>query len=194
MKFDSQFISRLRKRETEAFTILYEESETMLYNYVLYRVSGNKNLAEGILSDIFCDAIAYCSSLTPLHNVTAWLLRIAKSKIADHFRKQAKHKKWKSRQAVETVAASKGHGKDPQTRLLEQEHSLLVQTAFTRLTAMERDLLQKKYVKQMSIKQLGMHYGKSEKSIESLLYRARKELKKRLKQLENEQIYKEKRE
>jgi RNA polymerase sigma-70 factor (ECF subfamily) len=192
MEFDSDFINRLRHRETEAFTILYQETETELYNYLLYRTGGNRTWAEEILSDIFCDAIDHAASLTPFHNVNAWLFRIARSKTADHFRRLAREGKWKSGRLVENIPNGKGHGKNPETFFLEQEHAAKVKAAFARLSSTERELLQKKYVEGLSMKELSVRYGKSERSIESLLYRARKTLLNILDKLEKERLYRSK--
>ncbi|MBN1696193.1 MAG: RNA polymerase sigma factor [Spirochaetales bacterium] len=189
MEFDGAFIDRLRNRETEAFTILYGETEAMLYNYLLYRTGNNRTWAEEILSDIFCDAIDHAGSLTRGHNLKAWLLRIARSKIADFFRRLAREGKRKSGQPVEVIANGKGHGKDPEILLLEREDAAKVRTAFAGLSDLQRELLQKKYVDGMSMKELSAFYGKTERSIESMLYRTRNELKKLLERLERDRPY-----
>ena len=190
MLHESGFISRLRQGETEAFNILYREMEVMLYNYILFRTSGNKSWSEEILSEIFIDAIDHASSLTPLHNIKAWLFRIAKSKIADHFRKLSREKKMHSGHLVENVPNGKGYGKNPETRFLEQEYSTVIKAAFALLSEEYQDILQKKYVEEMSVKEMSTFFAKSEKSIESILYRARKSLEKNLHRIEKERLYK----
>jgi DNA-directed RNA polymerase specialized sigma24 family protein len=95
MRFEYSFISRLRKKEEEAFTILYQKTCRQLYDYIIKRVDYDGETAEEMLIDVFSDAVTYAFSLTPLHNVEAWLFRIAKSKLADHFHRAARVKKWR---------------------------------------------------------------------------------------------------
>ncbi|HEQ71721.1 MAG TPA: RNA polymerase sigma factor [Spirochaetia bacterium] len=194
MDFDSGFIGRLKRRETAAFTALYTETETMLFNYLLCRTGGNRVWAEDLLQEVFSDALSHTGSLTPFHNVKAWLFRIARSKVADHFRRLERNGKWKSGVPVEELPGEKGGSRNPETKLLEEEHAAMVRAAFSRLSDAERELLEKKYVEDLSMREISALYGKSEKAIESLLYRARKELETILGSLEKERFYKGKRE
>jgi RNA polymerase sigma-70 factor (ECF subfamily) len=184
MLFDGEIIARLRKREEDAFTELYRQTGTMLYNYILGRVGRNEDAAEDILSEVFSDAVNYASSLTPLHNVQAWLFRIAKSKVADHFRRMQKEGKWRTGTPVEAVADRKGGGTDPAQQLVTAAERQVVNGAFALLRADYREVLRRMYVEEQSVKDIAREMKRSEKSVESLLYRARKDLEQALARLQ----------
>jgi DNA-directed RNA polymerase specialized sigma24 family protein len=109
-KFEKSFITRLRKKEEKAFTILYEKTSLQLYNYIIKQVYYNEEIAEEVLVNVFSDAISYAFSLTPLHNVEAWLFRIAKCKLADYFRQSARDRKLRIATPVDIVPNYKGSG------------------------------------------------------------------------------------
>jgi RNA polymerase sigma factor (sigma-70 family) len=180
MKYESGFIARLRNREEEAFRELYEKTGTPLYNYILYRSGRNTHAAEDIMAEVFADAVDYAASLTPLHNVEAWLWRIAKSKIADYFRRLSRDGKWHSSTDVESLASSRGPGKNPEDQTLETEEKQVIRAAFAQLPVEYRDVLQRMYLEEESMRQIAAEFGKSEKAVESLLYRARNQLEKEL--------------
>ncbi|MBN1523420.1 MAG: RNA polymerase sigma factor [Spirochaetales bacterium] len=186
MRYDSGFVARLKKREEQAFKELYEYTGTRLYNYILFRSGRNSHAAEDILAEVFCDAVDYAGSLTPLHNVEAWLWRIAKSKIADHFRRLGKEGKWHSATEVETLSNNKGPGRDPEAQVMENEDKHTVQAAFAQLPDEYREVLTRMYVEEESMKEIAKILGKTEKSVESLLYRARKQLEKELARLQKD--------
>jgi RNA polymerase sigma-70 factor (ECF subfamily) len=176
MKWEKEYLAGLRQRGEAELTRLYEENALLLYNYILGRVRGNADAAEDILSTVFCDAIDHAGSLTPLHDVRAWLFRIAKSKIADHFRRLERESRWKQHADVDTVPNGKGHGRDPEVQFISGEESLIVKAAFASLAEAQRDVLERMYVRGESMKEIAEATKRTEKSVESLLYRGRKEL------------------
>jgi RNA polymerase sigma-70 factor (ECF subfamily) len=184
MKQEKEFLTGLRERGAAELTRLYEENAILLYNYILGRVRGNADAADDILSTVFCDAIDHVASLTPLHNVRAWLFRIAKSKIADHFRRLARESKWKEHADVETVPNGKGHGRDPEVLFIAGEESFIIRAAFASLADVHRDVLERMYVHGTSMREIAEATNRTEKSVESLLYRARKELERAIESLE----------
>ncbi|RPJ06243.1 MAG: sigma-70 family RNA polymerase sigma factor, partial [Spirochaetaceae bacterium] len=166
MKYESGFISRLREREEEAFRELYEKTGIPLYNYILYRTGRNAHAAEDILAEVFADAVDYASSLTPLHNVEAWLWRITKSKIADFFRRLVRDGKWYSGTDVETLACGRGPGKNPEEQTLETEEKQVIRAAFAELPEEYRDVLKRMYIGDESMRQIASASGKTEKAVE----------------------------
>jgi RNA polymerase sigma-70 factor (ECF subfamily) len=165
----------------------------MIYNYILYRVSGVATAAEDIQSEVYCDVIAHVPSLTLTHNVKAWIFRIARSKIANHFRTLQKEHKWQIKSTPEDLNLDSGPD-TPEFSLLLKEHKLLIHSAFLRLDEIQREVLRLKYLENNSVKEIAEKSGKSEKSIESVLYRARKEFTRELRLLSREPVYWERRE
>jgi RNA polymerase sigma-70 factor, ECF subfamily len=184
MQFGNDFIARLRQREEKAFTELYRGMGNILYNYILSRVGGESASAEDILSEVFSDAVDYISSLTSLHSVQAWLYRITKSKVADHYRSKQKEKSWRSRISVDILPAGTESRSDPAQELVSIAERQVVSGAFALLSVKKQEVLRRMYVEEQSVKEIAMTMNCSIKSVESLLFRARKDLEEALARLQ----------
>ncbi len=183
MQFSKDLIARLRKNEETACTELYRKAGTMLYNFILCRVGRDEEAAGDVLSEVFLDVVKYSGSLTPMHNLNAWLFRITRSKIANHFRKLNRDKKFQSSALVESIEDNKGQGLDPELQLIDKFEKDFVKEAFTALSAEYREIMERKYVLGQSMKKIAEDLKRSGKSVESILYRARKQLERSLAKL-----------
>ncbi len=188
MEYTGEFISRLRSRDPDAIALLYRDTGQMIYNYILYRVNGKTAIAEDIQSEVYCDIINHVSSLTNSHNLKAWIFRIARSKIANYFRANQKERKWQIKSPPEDLSIDSGM-QSPEINLLIKEHKLLIHSAFLRLDETQRDILKLKYLEDLSVREIAIKYEKTEKAVESVLYRARKEFARELGILSGEPVY-----
>jgi RNA polymerase sigma-70 factor (ECF subfamily) len=191
MEFTRDFIERLRQKDQKAFEELYERTWPGLLGYITFKVNGNGHLAEDILSEVYCRAIEYSHTLTLTHNVTGWLFRIAKSKLADHFRKKKREKKLIR---VQTAAAGSEElanalANEPESKALEAEDELLVRIGFSRIPEEYRNALEQKYVREKSVSEIASAAGKTEKAVENILYRGRKLLEREIRRAAGEKIY-----
>jgi RNA polymerase sigma-70 factor (ECF subfamily) len=191
MEFETDFIQRLRAKNQKAFEELYEKTWASLFGFITFKVNGNRSLAEDILSEVYCRAIEYSHTLTLTHNVTGWLFRIAKSKIADHYRKAKREKKLVK---VQTVACGREEimnalANEPESKTIASEDELLLRIGFSRIPEEYRTILELKYVHEKSVVEIATQTGKSEKAVENILYRGRKLLDRELKRAADEKIY-----
>ncbi len=191
MNFSGEFIKRLKAKDNAAFKELYVATSTMVFNYILCRVKGKRETAEDILSEVYCDAIVYAVSLTFTHNVQAWILRIAKSKIGDHYRKIAKERRIIATQtvAVREKSVLNDLTNHPQADALLKEHEYLLKASFLRLSEDDRKVLTEKYMESKSVAEIARSMGKTEKAVENILYRAKKSLQYELARMTREKIY-----
>jgi RNA polymerase sigma-70 factor, ECF subfamily len=187
MEFTGAFIKRLRQRDTDAFQTLYTETKTMLYNYILYKVNGAREIAEDILSEVFVNAINYAGSLSLTHNVRAWLYRIAKTKVVDYIRRLGKQQKIVDACTSQTLTAPRIES--PEDVLLKSEYRGLLRAAFCTISPDYQEVLQKKYIEELSVRGIARNIQKSEKAVEAMLYRGRKELLKSITGLAKERCY-----
>ncbi len=173
MIFDGDFIARLRKKEEKAFTELYRRTGLKVYNFILKRIGKDADAAEDVLSEVFAAAVCYSTTLTPFHDVEAWLIRIARSKVADYYRAHKRETDWRTNKPVEELAVEKGPGLDPAADLIDRSDIAVVGEAFTALKPTDQEVLTLMYVEGQSVKDIACALARSEKSIEALLYRAR---------------------
>ena len=84
---DQAFIARLRTRDAEAFTMVYERYKTQIYNYLL-RLSGAAEIADDLTHDTFLSAYEALPGLRADSAISAWLYRIASNRFRDLLRRK----------------------------------------------------------------------------------------------------------
>lgn len=103
----------------------------------------------------------------------AWLRGVVRHKVADHGRQQIK-------QGHLLAAACSGSTGDipayaPESSLEAEEDRQQVLAVLDQLTDTQRMLLEWKHIDDLSVADIAVRVGQTEKSVESLLYRARRE-------------------
>jgi RNA polymerase sigma-70 factor, ECF subfamily len=183
----AELIVKLREGDPAAFRVLYRETRSMLYQYALYKLNGNQEAAEDAVADAYVDAIDHAKGLSLNHNLNAWLYRIAHAKIVDYVRKQTRRGQW-VRRAGPLVEAGRGN-EGPEEIVFKEEDKRLIRAAYFSLDSPTRELLRRKYHERASVREIALQEGKTEKAIESLLYRAKKELGEVLAKIGEEKIH-----
>lgn len=84
---DAAFVARLRTRDPEAFTIMYERYKSQIYNYLL-RLSGATEMADDLTHDTFLSAYEALPNLRADSAIAAWLYRIASNRFRDTLRRK----------------------------------------------------------------------------------------------------------
>ncbi|MBN1410803.1 MAG: sigma-70 family RNA polymerase sigma factor [Spirochaetales bacterium] len=191
MDFSRDLINGLKAGEENAYRELYRMTQQMLLSFILMKVNGARDTAEDILSEVYCDAFKYSKTLTLTHNVRAWLYRITRSKIADHFRRAKKQKR------IITVQSASTREKEarnlltnaPEAEVLKKENQIMFSAAFKRLPVSSRNLLRLRYIEEKSMKEIAASLNKTEKAVENILYRTKKEFINEIKNMSREKIY-----
>ena len=82
-------VLKASKGDQEAFGDLYEMYLDQIYRYVFFRV-GNQQDAEDLTENSFVKAwqALLNNPKDPIRNFNAWIYRIAKNQVTDHFRKK----------------------------------------------------------------------------------------------------------
>ena len=117
--------------------------------------------------------------------VAAWLRTVVRNKAADHHRRSGRH-----RQAMEEVSHW-GNQESPDqadSALVAEEHRCDVANAMAQLPENYRLALEWKYAESLSVNQIAERLGTTAKSVEAILYRARKEFRRtyELRQVQHE--------
>jgi RNA polymerase sigma-70 factor (ECF subfamily) len=154
----------------------------MMWRYAYAQCRRNVHLAEDVVAETF---LALVKGLAGLEadggHFAAWLTQVARHKIADSRRRGAGQ--WlhaKPLSELDLVADARSAG-DPAA--LEQ--SEVVAAVMMRLDDQERLILEWKYLEGRSVRQISQSLGRSEKAVESLLFRARRSFQTLLQDMEN---------
>ena len=82
---DRKVIERVLKGDTEAFNLLVRQWEKPIYNFIL-RMIGDRDEAMDLCQDVFLKAFRELGTLKDRDRFTAWLYRIARNTVIDHYR------------------------------------------------------------------------------------------------------------
>ena len=146
-----------------AFGRLYDRYVQPIYRY-LYSRLGESHAAEDVTSQTF---IAAYESLPKYHErgqFSAWLFRIAQSKMNDHFRR--------NRREVSLDAVGKlFEREDALGTLIRAEELSEVHFLIKKLNPEEQDLLRLRYVAELSFAEIAELLGKREDTVKRSVYR-----------------------
>lgn len=167
---DSELVQGLRERNSQAIQRLTECYLPSIWRFVFTQVRGDRHLAEDIVSETVLALVRGVNGEFEVQNVTAWLRTVAVNKIRDHFRAAARvqHLLDKSLQHPATE-------KNPASCQESREQQLEVREIMNGLSDLHRLALEWKYIEQLSVREIAVRFETTEKAVESILFRARKE-------------------
>ncbi len=188
---DSDLVERLRQRDPAAFQCLNERYLPSVWRFVYTRVDGDVHLAEDIVSEAMLALVRVVTeeSATGINNPGGWLRAVANHKIQDHYRAAARvrHLMDDARQSQEQAQSplrnpmnAGGDQSDPAQRHESEERRAEVRQAMDQLSDQYRTALEWKYLDKLSIREIAARWNSTEKAVESILFRARRELRARL--------------
>jgi len=148
-----------------------------LYEFVHYRVGGNRAVAEDLVQDTFLTALERLAAFDGRASLHTWLCGIAKNKIRAQ-RRRARPVAIEDVLAeadpeIEAILMAVDRAPLPDDVLEREETKELVGATLSSLPPDYRDALVAKYVEELSTADLAARAGKNEKAAESTLQRAR---------------------
>jgi RNA polymerase sigma-70 factor, ECF subfamily len=143
---------------------IYHRALPQVYGYLLPRCGGAA-LAEDLTAETFVAAVAAVRRPDPPDVTVAWLVGVARHKLADHWRRLAREQRGLAR----AEAASDGLD-DPWDDWLD---AAAAHAALSRLPAHQRGALILRYLDGLPVAEVAEHLGRSVHATETLLARAR---------------------
>jgi len=148
----------------DALLRLYDEALPHVYGYLLSRC-GQRPLAEDLTGETFLAAVDAVRRPEPAQLSRAWLIGVARHKLADHWRRQARDT------ARGRVLAADLTDEDPWDATLDR---LAAQATLRRLSAGHRLVLTLRYVDDLPVPEVAALVGRTVHATETLLVRARR--------------------
>jgi len=163
---ETTLVQRARQLDRDAVSALYRQHVQAIYRYVYYRV-GDASVAEDLTAEVFLRAIEGLPDYEPRGiPFVAWLYRIARARVVDHFRQQKR---------VEKVALDESFPSDGESPLAEAERSFFhedLKVALRQLTPNQQQVIILKFVEGLSNAEVAQILGKTEGAVKSLQHRA----------------------
>jgi RNA polymerase sigma-70 factor (ECF subfamily) len=148
-----------------------------LYEFVHYRVGGNRAVAEDLVQDTFVTAIDRLGAFDGRSSLHTWLCGIARNKIRAHRRRPRpvamEDVLVEADPEIEALLLAIDREPLPDAVLEREETKELVGATLSSLPPDYRDALIQKYVDELPTAVLAARAGKHEKAFDSTLTRAR---------------------
>jgi len=147
-----------------ALLALYDSALPQVYGYLVRRCDG-ATVAEDLTAETFLAAVAAVQKGSVPSLTTAWLIGVARHKLVDHWRRQARDQR-----NLRAVADEPTEDPDPWDAHLDAS---LAHDVLGRLGAHHRSALTLRYLDGLSVPDVAEHLGRTLHATEALLVRAR---------------------
>jgi len=176
--YEAKLIERLRSGDSAAMAEFYNIYRSRLYTLVLAQVDQNQAVAEDIVQETFLAALSSLDKFRGDSQLYTWLRSIAFHKLNDYYRRQVKQPKaQESSPDFDAMKQLEQTGNDePETIAVMESEEVRqsVQHALEQLPQNYQEVLVLKYLEEMPVLEISQVMGRSPKSVEGLLSRARK--------------------
>lgn len=176
---DVALARRLLAGDEAAFDEFFERYFPRLYRFALTRLGNNReDAAEEIVQRVLIRALDRLRSYRGEAALLTWLCTLCRREIATWCEREGKRHEVpllddqpEIRAALDTLAASESV--DPEVTLVRRELAELVRLTLDHLPGRYGDVLEWKYVQELSVREIADRLGIGDKAAESLLTRAR---------------------
>jgi len=169
---DAQLIRAIQSGDEAALETLYRRYLPPVWRYACARLAGDLSAAEDVVSETFLAAVRQIGRLDPEGGaVIGWLAGIARHKIADV--RRGRLRAATARPDAMTQDARASPAADPPAAAEAAETSASVRSVMAAMDDQERLALEWKYIDGLSVREMADRLGRTEKAVESVLYRAR---------------------
>jgi RNA polymerase sigma-70 factor (ECF subfamily) len=152
-----------------AFGRLYDRFVQRIYRYAYSRV-GDAHEAQDITSQTFIAAYESLGRYREQGQFSAWLFKIARSKLNDHFRRSRREV---GLEAAEIII----EWEDSLGSLIQNEELVHLRSLIKKINDDERELIRLRYVADLSFIEMAEVLGKREDAVKKSVYRLLERLK-----------------
>ncbi|MCJ7655871.1 MAG: RNA polymerase sigma factor [Dehalococcoidia bacterium] len=175
--YETKLVEKLRSGDSAAMEEFYNIYRNRLYSLVLEQVDRDQAVAEDLVQEVFIAALGSLDKFRGDSQLYTWLRSIALHKINDFYRHQAREPKpQKSFPDFNAMVLEQTGDNEPAafTVMESEEVRQSVHQALAGLPQDYQKVLVLKYLKDMPVLAISQIMGRSPKSVEGLLSRARK--------------------
>jgi RNA polymerase sigma-70 factor, ECF subfamily len=159
-----------------SFKAFIKQHQDRVFNTVLKMVQCHED-AEEITQDVFVDIYKNASTFRGDSSITTWLYRIAMNKTVDHLRKKSRWRIFQSSKSESNEARDFYH---PGVQSENREKARMLFKALNELPIKQRQAWVLSEMENIGNKEISQIMAVSVSSVESLLFRARQNLRKTL--------------
>lgn len=176
---DKQLAKRLLDGDRRSMDAFFRTYYPRLYRFALMRLDNDSDLADDTAQIVLCQAISKLDTYRGEAPLFSWLCTFCRFEVSKQRKARARAQGDQMlveddpsvRAALESLLAESLH--DPGAELYSSEIRRLIKVALDYLPTMYADVLEFKYVRELSVNDIARQIGKSPKATESILTRAR---------------------
>jgi RNA polymerase sigma-70 factor (ECF subfamily) len=175
--YETELVEKLRSGDNAAMGEFYNIYRRRLYSLVFEQVGRDQAVAEDLVQDVFLAALGSLDKFRGDSQLYTWLRSIAFHKIKDFYRRQAREPNLeKSLPDFNALKLEQTRDNEPATSIVMESEEIRqsVHQALADLPEDYQEVLVLKYLKDMPVLAISEIMGRSPKSVEGLLSRARK--------------------
>jgi RNA polymerase sigma-70 factor (ECF subfamily) len=176
-------VKKIDYREPEQFRLLVEQQQQRILS-VCWRFVRNTEQAEDIAQEVFVKAWHSLDGFRGDSSIQTWLYRIAVSMSLDFLRKEKRNKRmpfWKDASGLDAmVTEPAAQGETPEEELIRQRRERILQQTLAKLPQKQRVALSLSTWDGLSNKEVADIMKTTVSSVESLIHRGRRTMKKML--------------
>lgn len=176
---------RTRKSD-EKFIQLYNSYIDEIYQFAYLRTGFDKQQAEDLTQDIFLQVFKSLNNFKGLCSERTWIYKIARNKVNDFYRSQYKFYKEHIDIESDEVAAIADISQDVEIDLMREYDKQRILECLDSIPKHYKLVLTLKYIDELSTKKIALLFGKTDKSIENMLRRAKQAYIKRYSEYEED--------
>lgn len=169
-----------QRGHADAIGALYDQHYTALFRYLFSRL-GERQTAEDLTGDVFMRMLTalphYQPSQTPFR---AWLYRIARNRLIDHYRKEGSHAPVPLLEAEDYQDYMEDLGSLADQKMTTER----VLAALSKLEATQREVVALRFLSGLSLQEVAETLEKSENAVKALQHRGLAALRRALAQEE----------
>jgi RNA polymerase sigma-70 factor (ECF subfamily) len=175
--YEAKLVEKLRRGDSTAMEEFYSVYRSRVYSLILAQVGRDEAIAEDLVQEVFLAALGSLDRFRGDSQLYTWLRSIAFHKINDFYRHQARRPEpTTSLQDFDVPKLEQIGDNEPatSTQMESEEVRQSVHQALADLPHDYQEVLVLKYLKDMPVLAISQIMGRSPKSVEGLLSRARK--------------------
>jgi RNA polymerase sigma-70 factor (ECF subfamily) len=181
---DSELVHRLKNREDAAFRFLIDHYHALILN-CCYKFIKNKEIAEEAAQDVFIEVYRSIDRFRSDSKLSTWLFRIAVSKSLDYLKSMKRKKRFAFLKAIMPGSATDeqfliSDSLNPLQQLENEDRLKVLSWAIDALPANQKVAFTLSKVDELSNTEIAEILHTSVSSVESLLFRAKANLRKKL--------------
>jgi RNA polymerase sigma-70 factor (ECF subfamily) len=182
--YETKLVEKLRSGDSAAMEEFYNIYRNRLYSLVLEQVDRDQAIAEDLVQETFLAALNSLDKFRGDSQLYTWLRSIAFHKINDFYRRQVREPKpQESSPDFDAMKQLEQTGDNEPATLSVLESEEIRQSVHQALADLPQDyqeVLVLKYLEEMPVLEISQVMGRSPKSVEGLLSRARKAMRDKL--------------